>query len=215
MIRIITTSDHLNESRTLLSKVSQVTSKLSKNLDQITSNYEKYKEKLSSLSDSESSLAEMEVSFENWLTDIELKMIRLRPYSLSIENRTEQLQELYENIEEKVNDFEEFNQTAQQPSSSGCSSEDDMENLYLRFHQVGERMHIHLKICGVFRVKPELASNSLTSVFIVRKNSSAHQTYIPPFKREPHKWSNTLKQQPANCLRLFDHFVGLVLKGLT
>ena len=32
------------------------------------------------------------------------------------------------------------------------------------------------------------------------------------------KWSNTLKQfvgkLPMNCLRVFDHFVGLALKGL-
>ena len=34
----------------------------------------------------------------------------------------------------------------------------------------------------------------------------------------PTKWSNTLKQfvgnLPTNCLSVFDHFVGLVLKGL-
>ena len=34
----------------------------------------------------------------------------------------------------------------------------------------------------------------------------------------PKKWSNTLKtirrQQPTNFLRVFDQFVGLVLKGL-
>ena len=33
------------------------------------------------------------------------------------------------------------------------------------------------------------------------------------------KWSNTLKQfvgkLPTNCLSVFDHFVGLALKGLT
>ena len=33
------------------------------------------------------------------------------------------------------------------------------------------------------------------------------------------KWSNTLKQfvrnLPTNCLRMFDHFVGLALKGIT
>ena len=33
------------------------------------------------------------------------------------------------------------------------------------------------------------------------------------------KWSNTLKQFvgkfPTNCLSVFDHFVGLALKGLT
>ena len=35
----------------------------------------------------------------------------------------------------------------------------------------------------------------------------------------PTKWSNTLKQfvskLPTNCLSVFDHFLGLVLKGLT
>ena len=34
----------------------------------------------------------------------------------------------------------------------------------------------------------------------------------------PTKWSNTLKQfvgkLPANCLSVFDHFVGFALKGL-
>ena len=35
----------------------------------------------------------------------------------------------------------------------------------------------------------------------------------------PTKWSNTLKQSvnklPTTCLSVFDHFVGLALKGLT
>ena len=33
---------------------------------------------------------------------------------------------------------------------------------------------------------------------------------------KPTKWLNTLKQfvLPTNCLSVFDHFVGLVLKGL-
>ena len=35
---------------------------------------------------------------------------------------------------------------------------------------------------------------------------------------EPTKWSNTHKQfvdkLPINCLRVFDHFIGLVLKAL-
>ena len=33
----------------------------------------------------------------------------------------------------------------------------------------------------------------------------------------PTKWSNTLRQlggMPTNCLSVFDHFLGLVLKGL-
>ena len=50
---------------------------------------------------------------------------------------------------------------------------------------------------------------------------------LNPLSANPTKWSNTLKQLvgkstqtirrllPANCLSVFDHFVGLVLKGLT
>ena len=38
-----------------------------------------------------------------------------------------------------------------------------------------------------------------------------------PFKRQPHKILNTLKQfigkLPMNSLSVFDHFVGLTLKG--
>ena len=41
---------------------------------------------------------------------------------------------------------------------------------------------------------------------------------INPLSANPTKWSNTLKQfvgkLPMNCLRVFDHFVGLALKGL-
>ena len=39
-----------------------------------------------------------------------------------------------------------------------------------------------------------------------------------PLSANPTKWSNTLKQfvgkLPTNCLSVFDHFVGLALKGL-
>ena len=41
---------------------------------------------------------------------------------------------------------------------------------------------------------------------------------INPLSANPTKWSNTLKQfvgnLPTNCLRVFDQFVGLPLKGL-
>ena len=42
--------------------------------------------------------------------------------------------------------------------------------------------------------------------------------FFNPLSAKSLKWSNTLKQfvgkLPANCLNVFDHFVGLVLKGL-
>ena len=43
--------------------------------------------------------------------------------------------------------------------------------------------------------------------------------YVNPLTTNPTKWSNTLKQfvnnLPTNCFSVFDHFVGLALKGLT
>ena len=45
------------------------------------------------------------------------------------------------------------------------------------------------------------------------------QTKINPLSVNPTKWSNTLKQfvgnVPRNCLSVFDHLVGLALKGLS
>ena len=42
--------------------------------------------------------------------------------------------------------------------------------------------------------------------------------FLYPLSANPTKWSNTLKQfvgnLPTNCLSVFDHFVGLALKGL-
>ena len=41
---------------------------------------------------------------------------------------------------------------------------------------------------------------------------------LKPLSANSTKWPNTLKQLfpnlPKNCLRVFDHFVGLALKGL-
>ena len=41
---------------------------------------------------------------------------------------------------------------------------------------------------------------------------------LDPLSASPTKWSNKLKQFvgnfPTNCLNVFDHFVGLALKGL-
>ena len=43
--------------------------------------------------------------------------------------------------------------------------------------------------------------------------------FFNPLSANPTKWSNTLKQfvdkLPMNCLSMFDHFVKLVLKGLS
>ena len=42
--------------------------------------------------------------------------------------------------------------------------------------------------------------------------------FFNPLNTKPTKWSNTLKQfvgnLTTNCLSVFDHFVGLVFKGV-
>ena len=51
--------------------------------------------------------------------------------------------------------------------------------------------------------------NSVTLCIVVKIN---------PLYAKITKWSNTPKQfgnLPTNCLSVFDHFVGLALKGLT
>ena len=50
----------------------------------------------------------------------------------------------------------------------------------------------------------------------LRVNSKV--TGFNPLTADPTKWSNTVKknrrQQPTNCLSVFDHFVGLAIEGL-
>ena len=50
------------------------------------------------------------------------------------------------------------------------------------------------------------------------KNYDVNMHLFNPLSANPTKWSNTLKQfvskLPTNCLSVFDHFVGLLLKGL-
>ena len=49
--------------------------------------------------------------------------------------------------------------------------------------------------------------------------TAIHNKQINPLSANITKWSNTLKQfvgkLPMNCLSVFDHFVGLALKGLS
>ena len=49
-------------------------------------------------------------------------------------------------------------------------------------------------------------------------NINNNSSPFNPLSANPTKWSNTLKQfvgkLPTNCLSVFDHFVGLALKGL-
>ena len=51
------------------------------------------------------------------------------------------------------------------------------------------------------------------SIFVSQFNK-----FLNSFSANFTKWSNTLKQfvgnQPTNCLRVFDHFLGLALKRL-
>ena len=47
------------------------------------------------------------------------------------------------------------------------------------------------------------------------RNSEVFLKWVNPLNANPTKWSNTFKHLPTSCLSVFDHFLGLVLKGLT
>ena len=59
----------------------------------------------------------------------------------------------------------------------------------------------------------------MESLVVSLKNWKITRHKIKSLSANPTKWSNTLRQfvgnLPANCLNVFDHFVGLVLKGLS
>ena len=59
-----------------------------------------------------------------------------------------------------------------------------------------------------------LGNKNFLSMMMVNSSPTA----INPLSTNLRKWSNTLKQfvgnLPMNCLSVFDHFVGLALKGL-
>ena len=60
--------------------------------------------------------------------------------------------------------------------------------------------------------------SSISSEYLL-SNDAVNLVFINPLSANFTKWSNTLKQfvsnLTTNCLSVFDHFVGLTLKGLT
>ena len=56
------------------------------------------------------------------------------------------------------------------------------------------------------------------SIDIENKFLKCLKLFLNLLNANPTKWSNTLEQfvgnLPTNCLTMFDHFVGLTLKGL-
>ena len=90
---------------------------------------------------------------------------------------------------------------------------------------------IRLGICFSFtRLTPDLHVQQTEKIrfsflFMLFCTGSRNATHllrdphiINSLRTNPTKWSNTLKQfvghLPTNCLNVFDHFVGLALKGL-
>ena len=62
--------------------------------------------------------------------------------------------------------------------------------------------------------------HKLFSILVAEYASFSHQaTMLNPFSASFPKWSNTFKQfvgkLSTNCLSVFDHLVGLALKGLS
>ena len=83
--------------------------------------------------------------------------------------------------------------------------------------------HINQFFIWDFLTETEFPKNTVvtdkTSFFVVVLFRARHSICLNSLSANSTKWPNTLKQfvsqLPTNCLRLFDHFVGLALKGLT
>ena len=75
--------------------------------------------------------------------------------------------------------------------------------------------HIVIHIPLTWHVAIDYKFNRLFKITLhtIRKKKTFN-----PLGASPTKWSNTLKQfvgiLPTNCLSVFDHFVGMALKGL-
>ena len=52
------------------------------------------------------------------------------------------------------------------------------------------------------------------NILLLATSSFLANTFLKPLSANPMKWSNTFKQF-TNCLSVFNHFMGLALKGLT
>ena len=63
-----------------------------------------------------------------------------------------------------------------------------------------------------------LFKTNRVNLYIQRDVQVSLSRQLNPLSANPTKWSNTPEQfvgnLPANCLSVFDHFVGLALKGL-
>ena len=70
--------------------------------------------------------------------------------------------------------------------------------------------------CNISR-KYFLQKQLLTVITFAKSFTTGISQGLNPLKASPTNWSNTLKQfvgkLPTNCLSIFGHFVGLVLKG--
>ena len=80
-------------------------------------------------------------------------------------------------------------------------------------------MEIFVKIVKSFQ--PLFSQKALLEIFELVVISALRSSYVlfNPLSANPTKWQNTLKQfvsnsRPTSCLSMFDHFVGLALKGL-
>ena len=69
-----------------------------------------------------------------------------------------------------------------------------------------------------FKFVTFVAVSFVTFAYVCNSSKYVSEKYVNPLNANFTKWSNTLKQfvskLPTNCLSVFNHFVGLVLKGL-
>ena len=98
-----------------------------------------------------------------------------------------------------------------------------LSHIFNSIHSQYTKVSFHMIKISLFVANSKIKAFSSYVFFSGGKtrNSSSFEAnwWFNPSSANFTKWSNTLKQfvakLPTNCLSVFDHFVGLVLKGLT
>ena len=111
------------------------------------------------------------------------------------------LENMLKNFEVMLNIFKSFHE--QEIYNFDYSNKKVLMNRTIVFLDWDNRNKLMSPFCGIYMEKEGIKSESLEVAAL-----------LLTLRPNPTKWSKTLVESRTNCLSVFNHFVGLVLKGL-
>jgi len=128
--RIKDTANVLTNQTTGSCKISRITFEITKTYHRLVSSFDHVAPLLEHVTSS-LDYSQLQNEMEIWLNEMEIEVIRLRPYALSITEQSEKIQKLQEIIKEKSDWFENLNR-----SSFNQSGYEDFDQLNQRYLQL-------------------------------------------------------------------------------